>query len=435
MLARAAVAEIRASWETPPRPGEPEIEPYLRAHPSTDADSWDTDERTVGDVATAFARAPLRLERTYRTAYIAHVPLETHCAVAHWEGSRLTVWVGSQTPFRVRDEVAEALETAVEDVRVIVPPTGAGFGGKHGADTAVAAARLARAAGLPVRVVFTREEEFRYAYFRPMSIIDLKVGAESDGRLTAWAFHNLNGGAAALFPPYRIPNQKADNTLSASPLAQGPYRALAATSNNFARESAIDELTRLVPVDPVEFRSRHLEDDRLRTVLLRAADRAGWTGRTRRPGKGFGVAVGLEKGSRVATIAEVTVDPDRRLRVDRLVTAFEAGAIVNPDNLRSQVEGASVMGLGGALFESIRFDAGVVQNPGLSHYRVPRFSDLPTLEVELIDRPDLPSSGAGETPIIAVAPAVANAIFDATGCRLRSLPLLSDGRVPEPGTG
>ncbi|MCI4368235.1 MAG: molybdopterin-dependent oxidoreductase, partial [Thermoplasmata archaeon] len=161
--ARAELAGLTPEWEGPPQPGEHEIEPYLRAHPST-GDAWDVDDDTEGDVGSALSRSAVKVEATYRTSYIAHVPLETHCALAEWEGPRVTVWVGSQVPFGVRDEVAETLGVDAADVRVIVPPTGAGFGGKHGGELAIAAARLARAAEHPVRVAFTREEEFRYAY-------------------------------------------------------------------------------------------------------------------------------------------------------------------------------------------------------------------------------------------------------------------------------
>ncbi len=432
--ARAALAEVRATWRPRAQPGERDVERFLRTHPK-EGDSWDAEQSASGDVDAALAKAPVTLSATYRTAYIAHVPLETHCASAEWHGRRLTVWVGTQTPFRVRGQVAKALGIAEEDVRVIVPPTGSGFGGKHGADIATWAARLARSAGRPVQVAFSREEEFRFAYFRPMAIIDVKAAAEKDGRLVAWQFHNVNAGSAALSPPYRIPSQKVDNELSESPLPQGSYRALAATTNNFARESAIDEIAHLAGVDPLTMREANLADERLKVVLRKAAARLGWAERPQRERRGYGLAVGLEKGSRVASGAEVTVDEEERLTVDRLVTVFEAGAVVHPDNLRSQVEGAAVMALGGALYEEVRFDAGVVTNPRLSAYRVPRFSDLPRIEVELVNRPDLPAAGGGETPMIAIAPAIANAVFEATGRRIRALPLAPGGRLAAASAG
>jgi nicotinate dehydrogenase subunit B len=432
--ARAALRGLSPSWETTPQPTEASIEAYLRAHPA-EGDDWDTDQERVGDVEAALGAARWTLRATYRSAYIAHVPLEPHCALAAWEGDRLTVWVGTQTPFRVRGELARALGLPEDDVRVVVPPTGAGFGGKHGATAAVAAARLARAAGRPVRVAFSREEEFEHGYLRPMSVVDVRAGLAPSGELAAWEFFNLNGGAAALRPPYRVPNLTLGNTLTRSPLPQGSLRALAANPNTFARESAIDELCRLAALDPLDFRERNLADDRLRTVLRRAADRARWSARPRSPGHGFGLAVGLEKGSRVATVAEVSVAGRGQVHVERLVSAFEAGAIVHPENLRSQVEGAQTMALGEALYEAVHFDAGVLTNPRLSQYRVPRFSDLPELDVELIDLPSVPPAGAGETPMISVAPAVASALYDASGVRLRALPLLPSGRLPAAPAG
>jgi nicotinate dehydrogenase subunit B len=429
--ARAALARLRATWRSTPQPRESEIETYLRGHPAS-GDDWDTDELRTGEVSGALERAASRIRGTYRAAYIAHVPLEPRCAVAEWADGRVTVWVGTQTPFRARDAVAEGLGLPPEDVRVVVPPTGAGFGGKHGGDVGLAAALLAREAGVPVQVAFGREEEFRFGYFRPYALIDAEAGADAEGRLTAWSFHNVNAGAAGIRVPYDVPNQRIDNELSETPLRQGPYRALAATANNFARESLIDELARDLGIGPVEFREKNLSDERLRAVLAAAVSRAGGDRSSRPPpGRGRGVAIGREKGGRVATIAEVSVAEDRTLTVDRLVTAFEAGAIVHPDGLRSQVEGATMMGLGGALFEAIHFDEGVVRNARLSEYRVPRFSDVPRIETVLLDRKEFPPAGGGETPIIAVAPAIANAIFDATGVRLRALPLVPDGKVPE----
>ncbi len=430
--ARALLRQLPVEWTASQLPGEAEIEGYLRSHPST-GDEWDREEDAAGDVDAAFAAAPVRLEATYRSAYVAHVPLEPHCALAEWTGDRATIWVGTQTPFRVRSEAARALGVPETDVRVIVPPTGSGFGGKHGGAVAIAAARLARAAGRPVRVAFDREEEFRHGYFRPMSLVDVRAAVDRSGRLVAWEFFNVNGGSASLLGPYRVPNRRVRNVLADSPLPQGSYRALAANPNTFARESAVDELARASGLDPLAFRERNLDDPRLLRVLYRAAERAGWATRTQCPGRGWGLAAGYEKGGRIATIAEVSVDGDRRLRVERLVSAFEAGAIVHPDNLRSQVEGAHGMALGGALFEAVHFTSAGVKNARLSEYRVPRFLDLPRIEVDLVDDREFPSAGAGESPMIAVAPAIANAIFDATGVRCRSLPLVPEGRVPSAG--
>jgi isoquinoline 1-oxidoreductase len=431
----AAVKAIRAEWEPTPQPSESEIVGYLRKHPAEGEDFWDVIHHEAGDVDAARAEAPISLSETYTTAYIAHAPLETHAVLASWDENRLTVRMGTQTPFRARDALSDALEIPPARVHVIVPPTGSGFGGKHASELARVAARLAKVAGRPVRIAFSREEEFTQAYFRPLAVIDIRSAAKSDGTLTAWEFHVLNAGSAAARTPYRVPNQKIDNQPTDSPLAQASYRALAATANNFARESHIDELAARVGADPVEYRLRHLADDRLADVLRAVVSKAGWDTRPSssegRPDRhGRGIAVGLEKEGRVATFAEIRIDEDRRLEIARIVTGYECGAIVHPSNLRSQVEGGAVMALGGALFEAIHFDQGRVVNPRFSEYRVPRFRDIPPIEVVLLDRKDLPSQGGGETPLIAVAPAIANAIFDATGQRLRSLPLTPGGVVP-----
>jgi isoquinoline 1-oxidoreductase len=190
----------------------------------------------------------------------------------------------------------------------------------------------------------------------------------------------------------------------------------------------LDDLARALEIDPLAFRLKNLKDDRLRAVLEAAAKQFGWGQAKPAPGHGFGIAGGTEKGSYVATCAEVAADrPTGRVRVVRLVTAFECGAVLNPDHLKNQIEGAAMMGLGGALFEAIQFANGKVLNPRFSGYRVPRFTDTPLMETVLLDRKDLPSAGAGETPIVAVAPAVGNAIFHATGIRLRSLPMVPNG--------
>jgi nicotinate dehydrogenase subunit B len=421
--ARRAIESIHAEWDPVESESEADLVAHLRSHP-VEVEGWGgTYAHDSGDYERAIASAPVRLSRTYTTPYIAHAPLETRVALAEWDDGRLTVWTGTQQPFGVRSALAAALDLPEESVRVIVPDTGAGFGGKHAADVAIATARLARAAGSPVKLRWTREEEFTWAYFRPAAVIDVTAGATADGEITAWEFTNINSGSAAIGVPYDFSNQRLRFQPADSPLAQGPYRALAATANTFARESMIDELADALHTDPLQLRLRHLRDERLADVVRAAAERFEWGRVSDERGDGAGVAAGSEKGGRVATCVQVRFD-GTRLDILRVVTAFECGAIIDPDNLRNQIEGATIMGLGGALFEAVHFAEGRILNPRFSQYRVPRFSDIPPIEVVLVDRPDLPSAGAGEAPIMTIAPAIANAIFAATGNRIRSLPLL-----------
>jgi nicotinate dehydrogenase subunit B len=430
-LAGRAVGAIVATWDRPDAPSAAELGSWLRAHPAAASDEhgWGgAFHRETGDVDAALATAPTRLEATYTTAYLAHVPLETHTALARWDAGRMTVWTGTQVPFGVRAEVAEALRLPEEDVRIIVPDTGGGFGGKHAGTIASEAARLARAVERPVKVRWTRAEEFAHGYVRPAAVIDIRSGASGDG-LAAWEMRNINSGMFGLAGPYEVAHQRLDHQPARSPLRQGSYRALAATANHFARESHMDELAAALGLDPLAFRLAHLDDERLAAVLHAAADRIGWAD-ARPAGVGRGIACGVEKEARVATAVEVRIDPERRVQLRRVVTAFDCGAIVDPDGLQNQIEGALVMGLGGALFEAVRYDDGEILNGSLTDYRVPRLADVPPLEIVLIDHPDVPSAGAGETPIVAIAPAIANAIFAASGVRLRSMPLVPDGVVP-----
>jgi isoquinoline 1-oxidoreductase len=427
-LAADAVAAVHAEWKSEPQPSSKELFDYLRKNAVQGKDpSGDGDHFDVGHVDEALVAADHRLNGTYTVSYIAHVPLEPRAALAKWEGENLTVWTGTQRPFGVRGQLAEAFRIPEERVRVLMPDTGSGYGGKHTGETAIEAARLARAAKRPVKVAWTREEEFSWAYFRPAGVIDVTSGVRGDGTITAWDFHNYNSGSAGIRTYYEIPNQRIVFHETQSPLRQGSYRALAATANHFARESHMDELAHAVKMDALEFRLKNLKDERLRAVFEGAAKQFGW-GKSKSPGQGFGMGGGYEKLGNIATFAEVNVDrKSGDVKIVRVVSAFECGAIVNPDNLRNQIEGSNVQGLGGALFEAIEFENGKILNGKLSQYRVPRFSDVPVLETVLLDRKDIPSVGAGECPMIGLAPAIANAIFDAVGVRLRSLPLVPDG--------
>jgi nicotinate dehydrogenase subunit B len=426
--AEAAITAIHAEWKSEPQISNKELFDFLRKDATQGKDpSGDGDHYETGSVDLAMSSADHRLQQTYTVSYIAHVPLEPRAALANWDGDQLTVWTGTQRPFGVRGQLAEAFHIPEEKVRVLMPDTGSGYGGKHTGETAIEAARLARAAKRPVKVVWTREEEFSWAYFRPAGVIDVMSGVRSDGTITAWEFHNYNSGSAGIRTYYEVPNQRIVFHEVHSPLRQGSYRALAATANHFARESHMDELAHVLKMDSLEFRLKNLKNERLRAVFEAAAKQFGW-GKSKNPGQGFGMGGGYEKLGNIATFAEVNVDSKSgEVRVVRVVSAFECGAIVNPDNLRNQIEGSNVQGIGGALFEAIEFENGKILNGRLSQYRVPRFSDLPALETVLLDRKDIPSVGAGECPMIGLAPAIANAIFDATGTRLRALPLVPNG--------
>jgi nicotinate dehydrogenase subunit B len=437
--ATKAANAIAVDWKSAGQPSNAELFDLLRK-PATErrgggeggGGRW----RPQGSIADGLAAADKKLEQTYKVAYIAHAPLEPRAAVAEWKDDKLAVWTGTQRPFGVRSELAEAFHISEDKVRVIVPDTGSGYGGKHTGEYAVEAARLARATGKPVKLIWTREEEFTWAYFRPAGVIDIKSGVKSDGTLTAWEFHNYNSGSSGIQIKYDIPNNDIQFHPSNSPLRQGSYRGLAATANHFARETHIDELAHALNMDPLAFRLKNIKDERMRAVLEAAAKAFGWSHAKPAAGHGFGIACGFEKNSYLATCAEVAIEQptgkdagkkSAKVKIVRVVEAFDCGAVVNPLHLRNQIEGAITMAIGGALFESIEFENGKILNPHFADYRVPRFSDVPLIEVVLVDRKDIPSAGAGETPIVGLAPAVGNAIFNATGDRLRSLPLAPKG--------
>jgi isoquinoline 1-oxidoreductase len=426
--AQRAVSVLRAQWSVPAQPSNRELFQLLK----DSSDPGDGPQSASGSVEQEMAAAPARIDQQYTVQYIAHAPLEPRAAVAEWNGSSLTVWTGTQRPFGVRDELAQTFHLTADQVHVIQPDMGSGYGGKHTGEAAVEAARLARAAGKPVKLVWTRGEEFTWAYFRPAGVIEIRAVVQSDGTLAAWEHHNYNSGSAAIATPYVVPAQLAHYHPARSPLRQGSYRSLAAAANVFARESHMDALAHAAGLDPLDFRLKNLADPRLRAVFQAAAEAFGWGHEKSTPARGFGIAGATDKGGYTAACAEVAIDPaTHTARIVRVVQAWESGAIVNPDGLRNQIVGATIQGIGGALFEQILFADGRVLNPRFAQYRVPRFSDVPKIEVVLIDRKDLPSAGAGETGIVALAPAVANALFAATGVRVPTLPMAP--RTPAPG--
>lgn len=427
--ARVARDAIVATWTPRPltpqgdwadlykRTAEPPVEQPQARYPSLL-------RRGEADAMLAAAPAARRRAASYHVAPIAHVPLEPRAAVAQWDGDTMTVHSGTQAPFLVRQEVARALALPDAKVRIVVHDAGGAFGGKQRGECDVEAARLARLSGAPVRVAWTREEEFTCSYTRPAGLIEIESAIDETGRLSALRLANYNSGASGLVSPYDVPHHWIGFFRTTSDVRQGSYRALAAVANTFARESHMDEWAEAIGDDPIAFRLRHVTDARLREVVTRTASRFGWAQARTTTGKGRGVGFSctLEKDARLALCVEIEVT-GTDVHVRRMVATGDFGAALNPDALHNLMTGALLQGLGGALWEQVRFDAVAQRTRSLADYRVPRFSDVPALDVEILDRRDTPSAGAGESPIVLPAPAIAAAMFSATGRRRRSLPL------------
>ena len=425
--AERALARVEARWDTPePTVDEQTIfDHLLKVAPEGDEVS------SGGDLRAGEARATQVVESTYLDGYVAHAPIEPHAAVAQVEGGKITVWASTQNPFGARDRVARALELPAGDVRVITPFVGGGFGGKTRNLQVVEAARLARLAGCPVQVAFSRAEEFFYDSFRPAAVVKIRSGLTPAGRIAFWNYHVYFAGARGSEHFYDI----ADHATLAHPggwrggpgthpFATGAWRAPGNNTNTFARESHIEALAAAAGADPVAFRLSHLKDAKMRGVLEAAAEQAGWTSARLGPDRGRGVALGIDAGTWVAMIAEVTVDSATgAVQVERVVCAQNMGLVVNPQGARIQMEGCVTMGLGYALTEEVRFRGGAILDRNFDTYELPKFSWLPKIETVFVeDRNDAPQGG-GEPAIITVGGAVANAICAACGARVLQMPM------------
>ena len=427
-IAEEALGSVRARFQpAPPGPDDVGIFDHLlkNAPPLEmvgEAGSLAEGEKLASDV----------VEKTYFNSYVAHAAMETHSAVAAMENGKLTVWASTQTPFSVRQQVAEALSLAPEKVRVITPYVGGGFGGKSASRQAIEAARLAKITGKPVQVVFDRKEEFFYDTFRPAAVVKIRSGINSAGRLVLWDYRVYCAGDREARQFYDVPHQRTQssggwfggNQAGLHPFAVGPWRAPSVNTNTFARESHIDMLASKLRRDPLEFRLAHLSDARMQRVLRAATRQFGWKPAPAPSGRGVGLACAIYLGTYVATAAEIAVNKSTgEVQVKRVVCAQDQGLTVNPEGSRQQIEGSITMGLGYALAEEVRFASGEVRHDNFDSYQIPRFSWLPAIETILIDNPETPASGCGEPPIVNMGAVVANAIFDATGARLRQLPM------------
>jgi isoquinoline 1-oxidoreductase len=376
-----------------------------------------------------------RLDQTYLGAYVAHAAMETHTALAHVEGEKATVWASTQNPFGAREEIARALGLPIPNVRVITPFVGGGFGGKSFNLQAVEAARLSKAAGRPVQVMWTREEEFFNDTFRPASVVKIQSGLDQAGRIAFWDYEVRFAGDRASEHLYDITHHRTRSVGNFMgppgfhPFPVGAWRAPGSSNNAFARECHIDQLASLAGVDPIEFRLRQLKDARLARVLKAAADHWGWKSAKGPGGRGLGVACGTDAGSYVAAIAEVGVEAKTgKITVKRVLWVQEMGLVINPAGAKIQMEGGITMGLGYALSEEIHFKAGAISDTNFDSYALPRFSWLPKIETVILEADDTPPEGGGEPAIILTGAVIANAVHDATGVRLLELPM-SPARV------
>jgi isoquinoline 1-oxidoreductase len=388
--------------------------------------------RPAGDVAEGEKLAAAIVEETYLNSYVAHSPIETHSATAVIENGKATVWASTQAPFSVKTQVAQALGFPPQNVRVISPYVGGGFGGKADAPQAVEAACLAKATGKPVQVVWSREEEFFFDTFRPAAVCQIRAGLSIAGKIVLWDGKIVGAGDREARPFYDIPNQRTvsaggwqgGNPPGMQPLAVGAWRAPSVNTNTFARESHMDALAAKAGVDPLEFRLHHLSDARMRRVLETAAKQFGWKAGKAPSGRGAGVACGIYSNAYSATMAEVAVNKATgHVQVKRVVSVLDVGLTVNPDGMRQQMEGSIIMGMGYALTEEVRFKGGEVLDRDFATYALPRFSWLPRIETVLIDNPETPATGGGEPPIITLGAVLANAIYDAAGARVQQLPM------------
>lgn len=454
---RAAHA-LKVKWKPgAPLPDMKDLPAALRSAPASDKVL-----ASSGDVESALAGAAKTLKAEYFVPYQMHASIGPSCAIAAVSAGSATLWSPTQSSFLTRGSIAGLLGLPADKVRVVWAE-GSGCYGQNGADDCTAdAALLAQAVGRPVRVQWMRRDEHGNEPKGPAMAFRMRAGLDAGGGVAAWEFSswspnhssrpagdgggNTLAGAAIGRPgkinvvgaernarsTYVFPNSRVTlHLLDESVLRASALRGLGAPQNTFANESFIDELAHAAGADPIAFRIRHLRDERAIAVLQAAAKLAQWqprpalTGeRAARLGRGAAFVHYDHRGAYVGMVAQVRVERGSgRVRVERVAVAHDCGLIVNPDGLRNQIEGNVVQALSRALIEEVKFDRSRITSTDWRSYPILRFSDVPgEIAIELIDRPDRPSVGAGEPATTTVMAALANAIFDATGARVRSVP-------------
>jgi nicotinate dehydrogenase subunit B len=374
-------------------------------------------------------------EGRYENGYGAHAPIETHTALAKIENGKATVWTSTQIPFPNKQEVAKGIGFAPENVRIITPYVGGGFGGKAGTSgrQAVQAAKLAKITGKTVQVMWSRADEFYYDTFRPAAVVKIKSGIDKAGKICLWDYSVYYAGSRSAEQFYDVPNNLmrvyggwygGGGDGKPHLFGVGPWRAPGANINVFARESQVDIMAAHAKVDPLEFRLNNTSDQRMRNVLESAAQHFGYKKAVCPSGRGIGIACTIDAETYVAQIVEITVDKSTgKVKVKRVVCAQDMGTVINPEGAIMQAEGCITMGLGYSLTEELTFSGGEILVNNFDNYDIPRFSWLPQIEVYLIKNDELPPKGGGEPAITPIGAAIANAIFDATGARLLRMPM------------
>ncbi|MEM1432836.1 MAG: molybdopterin cofactor-binding domain-containing protein [Pseudomonadota bacterium] len=445
MAARRGLGALKVTWATLAPEALANVQQPLDIDHFIDRDALDHSGDSTGTLATGAKNAAQTFSLRYDSPMVAHAALEPRAGVARWTTddagrSSCELWTGSQDPWMVRAAAAKALGISPNQVVVHNQRVGGAFGGRVLCQATIEAAWLSKATGVPVKVQWSREEEFRYNYVGPQFSTRIDAGLDESGRLTHW--HHQAVGAPVLtsstfIPPYlhwlanRVPDpgtkrgmrspysikhQRLDFADERVPMPTGPWRGLGAAPNTFAVECAIDELASAARQDPIEFRLHHLDQPRLATCLQRLKQRIGSCGQP------VGIAATSYKGvTHLAIAAEVAVVGDR-FQVTRLVCVHDCGRVIAPDRVRAQIEGNLIWGIGMALLERFKLENGIAATDNFDGYALARNADVPDLEIELV-RSDAAPSGAAEAAFAPAAAAIVNAVHAATGRRYRRLPL------------
>jgi isoquinoline 1-oxidoreductase beta subunit len=412
-----------------------------------------------GDVKAAFKDADKVVEATYYVPFLAHAPMEVPNATAWFQGDKIEVWAPVQDPQTARAELAHFFEMPLENITINVTFLGGGFGRKSKSDFVVEAVAISKKINAPVQVVWTREDDIQHSFYHAASAQFLKGGLAKNGQLTGWlqrvGFPSITSsfkpmseyasgfevGMGFTNNPYNLTNFRLENVKAEANVRIGWLRSVVHIHSGFGNNSFVDELAFAAKKDPVQFhldligkdriiegKSEHpYNSKRMKAVLTKTAKNADW-GKTLPEGHGLGVAIHYSFYSYVATIVEVSVK-NERVKVENVWTTIDCGLSLNKDNIKNQLEGAAIFGTSIALYGKISAKEGAVEQHNFFDYQMTRMKDAPNIHVDIIDAMHEPPTGVGEPGVPVIAPAICNAIFNATGKRVRSLPLIDSGLV------